>query len=196
MRNILTEINEEVRLINGTLDYYISENGNVYRLLKEGKWLKKKLQTLPSGYVYCGIKFENKIITKRVHVIVAKEFISNIDNLPTVNHIDGNKQNNKVSNLQWCTVSENTQHAYDNGLAKNNSGYNDSQSFPVVMFDTKTNLQLKRFGSISIASTQTDIDKTTIARQCKYKKPVRKEVYFRYEKDVDIVECNDHSERK
>ena len=55
-----------------------------------------------------------------IHILVAKAFIPNPLNLPTVNHIDGNKHNNSVTNLEWATYSENNQHAYNNNLKSDN----------------------------------------------------------------------------
>ena len=51
------------------------------------------------------------------HRLVAKHFILNDKLLKEVNHIDGNKQNNNYSNLEWCTTQENTKHAINNGLS-------------------------------------------------------------------------------
>ena len=69
-----------------------------------------------SGYLIVNLKHNGKQKMKTVHRLVAETFISNDDNLPEINHIDGNKVNNRVDNLEWCTRSENVKHAIKNGL--------------------------------------------------------------------------------
>ena len=69
-----------------------------------------------SGYYRCALSKNNELRTFKVHRLVAKAFIPNPSNKPQVNHIDGNKKNNYVSNLEWVTSSENQIHAWKNGL--------------------------------------------------------------------------------
>ena len=84
------------------------------RMLKPYKFTPKRA----SGDFYWQVKFSVNGRRKKynVHRLVAETFIPNTNRYPCVNHIDGNKQNNHVDNLEWCTYSHNNQHAYDNGL--------------------------------------------------------------------------------
>lgn len=144
-----------------------------------------------NGYVYVGVKYvgsngECFIKQRRVHILIAETFIANTDNLPIVGHKNNIKSDNRVDNLYWTTIQENTQKAVDDGLMVNAKGYNDSQSQPVFMFDTCTNKLLGSFGSCREASRETGIELATILNQAKYKKPVRKSYYFRFQNDPSL----------
>ena len=97
-------------------DYYEVSNLGEIRNAKTKKLRKKNVLT--TGYYYINVSLggrdKKKII--KVHRAVAETFLSKVDDCNIINHIDGNKLNNVVSNLEWCTTSYNLQHAYDNGL--------------------------------------------------------------------------------
>ena len=90
--------------------YLVFENGVIFNLCS------KELKGIIDNSGYREVTIDNK--QKLVHRIVAERFIPNPENKPCVNHKDGNKLNNDISNLEWCTYSENTKHAYENGLEK------------------------------------------------------------------------------
>lgn len=77
-----------------------------------------KSNTNECGYMIVSLYKDKKCVHARVHRLVAQAFIPNTENKRCVNHIDGNKANNAVSNLEWCTHSENMYHAYQKGLWK------------------------------------------------------------------------------
>lgn len=92
----------------------ISSNRTSY--LRKGKICKQSKSNL--GYMTVGFTINNVKVNKYVHRLVAEAFILNLDNKPQINHIDCNKENNNISNLEWCTNSENHIHASKNGLNK------------------------------------------------------------------------------
>lgn len=69
-----------------------------------------------TGYYLVTLVHEGKRKNQFIHRLLAKHFIPNPENKPQVNHIDGNKQNNLLSNLEWVTAKENAQHAVRIGL--------------------------------------------------------------------------------
>lgn len=108
---------EEFRPVVGHCNYLVSNFGRIYSLRRrrsKGGFLK--IQTNLKGYKHVGLTKEGREITATVHRIVCMAFLENPDNLPAINHKDGKKANNFVSNLEWCTNSENLQHALEAGL--------------------------------------------------------------------------------
>lgn len=77
---------------------------------------KKLLKGTLTHHGYVQIVIARKAY--KVHRLIAEVFCDNPDNKPYVNHLNGIKTDNRPENLQWCTVSENNQHAYDTGLTK------------------------------------------------------------------------------
>ena len=101
--------------INNYDDYFVSNYGRIKSLKGKNERILKITHN-NFGYAQVCLSKNNKSKTFRLNRLVAEHFISNPDNLPQVNHIDGNKDNNNVNNLEWCTASYNTKHAFDNNL--------------------------------------------------------------------------------
>ena len=95
-------------------NYKINNYGNVLNI-KRNKTIKEDLSN-GRGYINVTLYKNGKSYRKVVHRLVAEAFIPNIENKPQVNHIDGNKHNNFVGNLEWVSQSENMKHAFKIGL--------------------------------------------------------------------------------
>ena len=90
-------------------DYDITENGEIIN-----KHTGRIVKPQPNGKGYLRISIGKKLMF--VHRLVAEKYIPNPDNLPQVNHKDGNKTNNCVDNLEWVSNSVNRKHAVQSGL--------------------------------------------------------------------------------
>lgn len=108
-----------------SIDHYMnSHNVQTRQLYKRFK--KGKIRVLDTNrYGYHVLRFTSKGKYHTVHRLVAQAFIPNPENKPTVNHINGIKTDNRVINLEWCTVGENTRHAFDIGLRSKFWGANN-----------------------------------------------------------------------
>ena len=97
-------------------NYLIDENGQIFNT-KTNKYLKGSIKN--TGYKMALLSIDGKKKDYAIHRLVAEAFIPNPNNKPVVNHKDGNKLNNCVSNLEWTTYSENRTHAVKTGLSSN-----------------------------------------------------------------------------
>lgn len=99
--------------------YKVSTHGNIKSLPRNGTTKTPRvllLKTTQNNRKEVGLNKNNIKTSHLVHRLVAKTFIPNPTNKPCINHKDGNPQNNNLSNLEWCTYSENMSHAFRTGL--------------------------------------------------------------------------------
>lgn len=185
------QITDRIALINGSDGYYISESGLIYVLYSDNMYfLKKNYQNKYNNYLYCGIKYQGQIKTERVHRLVAQAFLPNHNTkLTIIGHKDNDKTNNHVDNLYWTTTSDNTKKAFDDGLIVNAKGFDDSQSFPVVVYDLNMN-PIQVCGSCIEASKYVGVSKSTVCKQCKGQMKTRPRCgyYFRYLSSLTTIE--------
>lgn len=134
--------------------YEVSNEGLIRR---NGKVLKP--QVSHRGYFLVCLSKKSHQVRKSIHRLVAKSFKPCENPLLEVNHIDGNKLNNNISNLEWVTKSENLAHAYKIGLTPNQDGQNNHNSKGVIqlekdgfglIFFSKSQINRSRFHSSNV----------------------------------------------
>lgn len=127
------------------------------------------------GYLQIGLSINGKTNSYTVHTLVAKAFIINTNNKPTVNHIDGNKLNNYINNLEWASKSEQAIHSLRHNLRKmpnswiGKFGSKHGASKKVLQY-SKDNIFIQEYGSIIEASNSNYINAGTITKVCKGQK--------------------------
>ena len=130
----------------------VSSEGNVRSNMRDGRILKQ--QEDRKGYMRISVTVNQVKHTIKVHREVALAFLDNPNGLDQVNHIDGNKKNNSVSNLEWVSCLDNARHAVKTGLWKNvllaSQRTNKARETPIVSVDAATG-ERREFGSVSEA---------------------------------------------
>lgn len=159
---IIKTLKEDIYKIKNSDNAYISKSGNIYIKYKDGYFIKKQYKT--HGYKYVKILYQGEMRSKRVHRLMAETFLENPNNYNIVGHKNNIKDDNSLENLYWTSISENTQKAFDDGLAVNAKGYEDSQSIPIYVCDDKWNI-IDEFGSIGECAKVYKISKSTISKQ-------------------------------
>lgn len=159
--------------------YYISKCGKILSTF----WNTPKILSLrkdKDGYLQVAlVKTSGKRSPMRVHRLIALTFLENPNNYPVVNHKNGIKHDNRVDNLEWCTISHNTKHAY------NELGVICARQ-RVVKSTNISNGEVKIFDSVNSASEYYEILPSGIAHRVSghYKNPsVRgklKDIHFEY----------------
>lgn len=147
--------------------YQVSNLGRIKHLAVEaasgtGHYAKietiKKQNLMKNGYWVVDLYKDNVRKTWLVHRLVALAFIPNPDNLPCVNHIDSDRANCVISNLEWCTASQNAKHSYDTNKRREKMnwkiGAENKNSKAVLMLDKISRKVLRTFDCIMDAERE------------------------------------------
>jgi len=160
------EIWKEINIENeDTTGYYISSLG---RFKNKKGIIMKDYKPHHSGYIYLRVNIKKYAL----HRLVALAFIENLENKPFVNHIDGNKLNNKAENLEWLTCCENNLHAHKIGL-------NKGHKREIIQYDLELN-EIEKFNTIKEASKKISISLSCIKDVLKGKQKSSKGYIFKY----------------
>lgn len=161
--------------------YQISNSGRVKSLAREvpskNSFRHVKERVLKpgkrkDGYLYIDLSHNSRNKKKYVHRLVAFAFIENIDNKPQVNHINGDKSDNRIENLEWATGNENQKHAFMSGLNKGSKPWigkfgKDHHSSKTVIQMTEEGNSIAEFESAVEASKVVKLNPSNISAVCR-----------------------------
>ena len=111
--------------ISDRCEYFVTNDGHVYKMDMRNGIMKECYYHISRGYRRIRVTDIDTNTRRYIRVarLVGKYFVEGYDKDLVINHIDGNKSNDVCTNLEWVTISQNTQHAYDNGLVKDRGGW-------------------------------------------------------------------------
>lgn len=127
------------RKVNNRWGYFISKQKNI------------KPRISKCGYGFVALYKNNKRKDVRIHRLVANAFLNNLNCYPIINHKDGNKMNNNVENLEWCSYSQNTNHAIENNLIRFYKGSQNKKARKIAQCDLNGNVVKVWFGVRDVA---------------------------------------------
>lgn len=188
---------KQVEGFNGR--YEVSNTGKIRSINYRRSGSTKELKILVDRYGYPCVSLpmpNNKRKHFTIHRLVASAFIPNPEGKPEVNHKDGDKFNNHVSNLEWVTMQENQRHAWENGLKEKSrimsakrgksektisrlSQYNDQRKKPIISHCIATGEE-KTFSTQREAARAINGDQGNIQKVLKGKAKQHKGYAFRY----------------
>ena len=165
----MTEIFKDIANYEGL--YQISNHGRVKSLQRKNVGKIMSLTKCPKGYLHITLPKNNSKKTFRISRLVAQAFIKNPKKKPCVNHKDAVKANNFVTNLEWCTYSENNKHAWANNL---NSAHTKR------IAQVKYGLVVKIWESMNAAAKSVGVHQSSISLCCAGKMKSCKNFEWRY----------------
>lgn len=183
--------------------YKVSNLGNVLSIPRQGthsnkEYFLKKIKT-KKGYLNVTLMKESKSLYTGIHRLVAQAFIPNKENKPQVNHIDGNKENNSVNNLEWVTNKENMLHSWKIGLRSKEKSYkygkNNSLSVTVNQYSLDGKF-IKTWYCVRDIERELGFDNRNICACCRHKRNVAYGYIWRYFGDNTNLYYNPKTKNK